>query len=282
MTLTLQELVSAALSQSSVTPSGGVKLASAADVPRMQVADAVVEKRAQAKVASESHAPVQADEILTDSAYAMKIASALEVAAQLTRQKLAENTLTAPSPLEAFEATNNRPESAPQQKKEKLEQSVTSAPITAGMPGDNQDAHTGNVDWTNNKEAADAMIRHKVAQAELLGQLGHHVAAAEVLREVEGMKLAHNKVARLRSRSRQKLAERELTVDPAVSHPIPDNSGLIDMTQGQARKKTQEEAASFVATPVKKDPILSFAASESDSAKVSSAIRSKLAAKKRR
>jgi len=190
---TLSEIVSSALEQVS-EKTASVKLASSSDVPQAKPTPFEVKLAAPKpieKVATKA-------EVLDDSAYALKLASCLEVAGTLVL-KLAEEASTAEelgNAVSTLESVGNEPVSLPPAPKGPVEQTVTTeAATTEGIMPDNEDDHTGDPDWTGNKEAAYEAINHKIAQAELLEQLGQHEKAAELIGEAEKLSVSNKWIA---------------------------------------------------------------------------------------
>ena len=316
---TLSEIVSSALEQvGAETPT--VKLASSSDVPPSESASSSEEekkkKEEKKKEEEKSEEKVASTaEILEDSAYGLKLAASLEVAATIVQQKLAEGGVVPPAPGNAvatLEATNNVPVTLTPAPKGVVEKAVTSeAKIEAGPMPDSQPDHTGNPDWTNNKEAAEAHIQSKIAQAGLLEELGQHEAAAEMLGEAEklagrtsatiggsatgslgasvggarGAYLGHGpdksttKKASLRQAvlTRKKLATADsspLVIEGEItSSMLPDNAGAIAMTTAQAKSKSQAEASALLNQTPQKDPVVEAELEHTEVAKVSSLLQ---------
>lgn len=261
MSHTLSELVQSAVRQAAAIPAR-TKVASAASVAGAQVREAL-EKRSSAQ------SPEFSPEVLDNCAYGIKLAEALDISSNLLRQKLAkEMPLRTPD--------YNHLGSAPQVKTKPPTQARATSTITAGEVQTNEEDHTGNVDYSNNKEAALDFIQTKLAQAEVFSQVGDHVSAAKALHAAEREKRAHfGAFDRLRTAVAKVACE--MPTDSSVGGlRMRDNAGMISLTKAEAKRLSQNEAAQYFSANVTKDPILPWASNHSGIAKVSS-VRRKLA-----
>lgn len=259
MSHTLSELVQSAVRQAAAIPAR-TKVASAASVAGAQVREAL-EKRSSAQDPEFSPA------MLDNCAYGIKLAEALDISSNLLRQKLAsEEPLRTPD--------DNRFGPAPQTKTKPPTQARATSTITAGDVQTNEEDHTGNVDYSNNKEAALDFIQMKLAQAEVFSQVGDHASAAKALHAAEQEKRAHfGSFDRLRT-AIAKVAACEMPTDSSVGGlRMKDNAGMISLTKAEAKRLSQNEAAQYFSANVTKDPILPWASNHSGIAKVSSARR---------
>lgn len=265
-TPTLHELVKGAMQQVSTR----TKVASAKDGDRVALADAVQEH--QTKVASAE--AISHEAVIDDSVLAVKLAKALE----LVQHKVSSLTQEEPS-LGVHEADHNVAAEPPKAPKLPIERATSSAPPTeGGMPGDSMDDHTGNTDWSSNKEAALAKIQEKVAKAELLSELGQHKAASEALLEARRLKLAADARTRIvhAVRKHASLTAQSLELDPNAGGSIPStNQGMIDLRPSKLRAAHQSDAAKYISTNATQDPILQYVSNNTKTAS-----RKKLAALK--
>ncbi len=128
-------------------------------------------------------------------------------------------------------------------------------------------------DWTKNKEAAEALIQAKVAQAEEYERHGQLDAAERALREANAV-YEQLKVAADPSSPQAKLpAHNEsfrLDTSPGPSTHIGDNASLISMTRASAKDRSQREAGEFMSENAKKDNAVQAHVGRTDGLKVSS------------
>ena len=109
--------------------------------------------------------------------YAMKLAEALRLAAPMVEKLAAQSPLDAPGPrVMASEQVGSQ--QLPKPPKAKTDPGKTGVGATGTLANN---AKTASLDWTKDKTAGTAYVQAKLAQAELLSQLGQAEAAEHIL-----------------------------------------------------------------------------------------------------
>jgi hypothetical protein len=141
-----------------------------------------------------------------------------------------------------------------------------------GLPGGVQTDSTS----STHKQAAHAMVRSKLAQAEQLFEAGERDLAQQILLEADAMaKTAGFSIApaNLPAQSTDFMLS---TTMPSSSH-APTNEQAIALTKSQVRDKTTAEAKEHIAETPKKDNAVPAAISHTEGLKTSALLREKVA-----
>jgi hypothetical protein len=227
----------------------------------------------------------KASQIISDADFAMKLASALELGANIVSTKLASHgtsPLNAPGPAVSM-GQHQGPPAAPKATS-KVTDRIT-GPSTQGPNGlpttkadfTSPNDHSGRAknhpgktaSWTQDPKAAAAVLRAKVAQADMLIEMGQVEAAQSILDEVR------SKVAQDPSSPQPEMGSTtanpgKLDTSEGTSSHIPDNAGAIALTKAQARDAALRTVSGLISEPPKKDPAVGAHMLSSNGQKISS------------
>lgn len=271
---TLSELVSTALTDATHQ----IKVASAASVPRFGGTDVDFLKLAGEDTAHEEPKSKKDEKDEKKSkkeedgekraavSYAMKVAEALELAAPIV-QKLAEadrSPIDAPGPA-VMAGSQMGAASFPKSPKAATDPGKEGVGAVGTLATNAKDLKSA--DWTKNKEASEAFVATKIAQAKLLRDLGQVEAADAIL----------SKIAQDPSSPQPNLPPNSGGgIRPAVmpnvpSGPVPDSAqGVAAMTKGQAKDPSVKSVSEFIQQTPGKDPAVAATQLTAAGQKVSS------------
>ena len=250
----LSEIVSAAIGSADAQ----LKLASAHDAVVRNDGDflaaelAIPSTRSPKEIATpEPQARKTASAVLDDAAHGLQIADALDAMVGVF-SKFAADAISAPGPaVLASGHINEKTVSPKAQSSHKEPASVVTTTSTGPNGMATNESEYRDPDWTKNKEAADAYVSSKVAQAQMLRELGQEAAAQRIEAEIA------------------KIAAGELSTEGGGASRIPDNAGLIAMTKAQAKDPSTREARAFFSEPARRDNAVPANVSHTEGQKLS-------------
>lgn len=237
-----------------------IKMASAAAAPRSGGGDfeldlfgKVAEDESEEKAKKDEKKEKKDDgEKRAAASYATKLAEALELAAPIVQKLAADGArspIDAPGPAVVASAQMGAAQ-FPKSPKAATDPGKEGVGPQGALATNAKDLKS--TDWTKNKEASDAFVASKIAQASLLRQLGQHEAAEAIL-----------KVAQDPSSPQPSLpANSGGGIRPAImpnvpSGPVPDSAqGVAAMTKAQAKDPTTRTVSEFIQETPKKDPMV--------------------------
>jgi hypothetical protein len=312
----LKELVSAALENAD----NGMKVASAADViPQTEDADFLADElslpsrqgptgKQEAKADPPAGKTASDQDVLDSAAFAMKLASALDVAVPIVTKLAAEgmpaNThshLSAPGPAVMASEHIHSPGGNPVAQNNSLSAAASShsgGPMHNGQTGPSN-LDTNSQDFSTVKQtgpeagsgalkqsaATAALVKAKVAQARTLESLGQLDAAERLLEEAVALrdKVAADPSSPQPSGLTTSPNPGKLDMEPPASTQIMDNSGLIAATKGSMRDSNTRQAGAFFSEKPAVDNAVAAHVGKTDGLKTSAvktAVTDKYLAKK--
>jgi hypothetical protein len=219
------------------------------------------------------------EEVLTDADFAMKLASALEIGANIVSTKLAQSAIDAPGP--AVTASGHQTTSTIPTANSVVTGKITGATTgPGGLPTTKDDFTSVNAGggvtnhpektagWTSDPETVRRVIRAKTAQAEVFAAMGDKASADRLLNEI---KLAQDPSSPQPTMPAHNTSFKLDTERSQAGNVIPDNAGLIALTRASAREKSKQDLGSVLTEPMKKDPAVQAALGHSEGLKTSSA-----------
>lgn len=237
----------------------------------------------KAKTASVAEKPAEVvkvatrNEVLDDAAYAMKLATALQLGSGIVQEKLAFSAVDAPGP--AVTASGHMDAPSRPTASSTVTGKITGPTVgPGGLPTTKDDFTTTDAGggvvnhpgktagWTQDPEAVRRVIRAKTAQAEVFTAMGDTAAAEKLLAEI---KLAQDPSSPQPSMPAHNSSFKLDTERSQSGNRIPDNAGLIALTRASARDATTREMGAIISEPAKKDPAVQAALGRSEGLKIS-------------
>lgn len=254
MKRTLGDLVHSALSDADsqlkiASRQGGSASSDSSDFLDRELSTSLAQPAAKQASADKTPAPAAkkaSREIISDAAYGIKLAEALEMGAAIV-SKIAHGPVDAPGPAVSESGFQDAKTQSPKATSNVTDKITGPATDASTLPTTIAD-HTG-------KTAADtALANAKKAQAEVLARMGKTAADPS---SPQAKLPAHSESFKI-------------STEPGESRFVPDNKGLIDMTRAQAKDRTVAQAREHISERPKKDNAVAAHTLRTDGQKISS------------